>query len=101
MTIKSYCYFSFRQTILCRQNVLQTDCRSKHLKQIYKFFLHLPQDLEEGILVEALGWPPDTDQPNAVRRKQARLRYLWSSVKQTDLTLVLVLPVTNEKVSIT
>lgn len=65
------------------------------------FFFLLAQDIMEGMLIEALGWPPGTSQPNAVRRKHARLRYLWTSVKQTDLSLVLVLPLTNEKASVT
>ncbi|XP_050710974.1 uncharacterized protein LOC126995435 isoform X2 [Eriocheir sinensis] len=56
------------------------------------------EDLVEGMLVEALGWPPGTSQPNAVRRKRARLRFLWTSIKRTDLTLVLVLPLTDGKV---
>lgn len=71
------------------------------LKQFYLFFFLFTQDLVEGMLVEALGWPPGTSQPNAVRRKRARLRFLWTSIKRTDLTLVLVLPFTNGKASVT
>ncbi|XP_063883218.1 uncharacterized protein LOC135112616 isoform X2 [Scylla paramamosain] len=56
------------------------------------------EDREKGVLVEALGWPADSPLPNAVRGKSANLRFLWGPITQTDLTLVLVLPLTNGKV---
>ncbi|XP_045114237.1 uncharacterized protein LOC123506332 isoform X3 [Portunus trituberculatus] len=56
------------------------------------------EDREKGVLVEALGWPADSHLPNAVRGKSANLRFLWGPINQTDLTLVLVLPLINGKV---
>lgn len=61
--------------------------------------LILVQDLI-GHLLHNAGQPFDLELPNAVSSSETSLKYVWSSVEGTSLTLAVVLPTNDFKVCI-